>query len=56
MATRRPSAQISSIDGMSAYSMRDASLEDAVALIALRQSIFAETNFMLFAAGEYSAS
>ena len=56
MAIHRPSAPTSSIDGMSAYSIRDASPQDAVALIALRQSIFAETNFMLYAAGEYSAS
>jgi len=41
---------------MDAFCIRDALPEDAVALISLRKAIFGETNFMLFAPSEYSAS
>lgn len=38
------------------YSIRDAVAEDASALSALREAVFGETQFMLYGAGEYSAS
>jgi RimJ/RimL family protein N-acetyltransferase len=41
---------------MEAFRIRDALPEDAAALISLRKAIFGETNFMLFAPNEYSAS
>jgi len=41
---------------MNAFSIRDASPDDAAALISLRKAIFGETNFMLYAPSEYSAS
>jgi RimJ/RimL family protein N-acetyltransferase len=41
---------------MGAFSIRDALPEDAAALISLRKAIFGETNFMLYAPSEYSAS
>jgi len=41
---------------MAEFSIRDALPEDAAALISLRKAIFGETNFMLYAPGEYSAS
>ena len=41
---------------MGAFSIRDALPEDAAALISLRKAIFGETNFMLYAPGEYSVS
>ena len=41
---------------MVTFSIRDALPEDAAALISLRKAIFGETNFMLYAPSEYSAS
>ena len=41
---------------MGAFSIRDALSEDAAALVSLRKAIFGETNFMLYAPSEYSAS
>jgi len=41
---------------MNTFSIRDARPEDASALISLRKAIFGETNFMLYAPNEYSAS
>jgi RimJ/RimL family protein N-acetyltransferase len=41
---------------MDKFSIRDAVPEDAAALISLRKAIFGETNFMLYAPSEYSAS
>jgi RimJ/RimL family protein N-acetyltransferase len=38
------------------YAIRDARPEDAADLIALRQAVFGETEFMLYGPGEYSAS
>lgn len=38
------------------FFIRDAGPADAAALVALRQAIFAETDFMLYGTGEYSAS
>ena len=53
---RRVAPYLRSLGLMSAYSIRDASPQDAAALIALRKSIFGETSFMLYAADEYSTS
>lgn len=41
---------------MSEISIRDARPEDAAAYVALQRAIFGETNFMLFAPGEYLVS
>src|SRR5690348_8121315 len=41
---------------MSNYAIRDARPEDAADLVALRQAVFVETEFMLYGPGEYAAS
>ena len=41
---------------MTDFAIRDATPEDAVALISLRQAVFAQTDFMLYGPGEYSAT